>query len=253
LPNEHTALRSTGLYTGKKIDAHAHVGDWPGWASLSGTQEELLGLMDRHGVQKAVIFYPDNSLVKKTVKAHSDRLIGCVWPDPHDPGSRRLVRTALSKWGFRGVKLHPLFGAYLPNDEIVHPIMEEARRARVPVLVHSGHAPFSLPWSIGELAEAFPDVTVVMLHMGGGNGIYIQAAIDTAKRLENVMLETSHMTLYSKVREAVEVLGADRVMFGSDYPFGETEIEIRKITAAGLSKPELERVFYKNAEELFSP
>jgi predicted TIM-barrel fold metal-dependent hydrolase len=193
--------------------------------------------MDVHRVEKAVIFYPDNDLVRKAVKGYPERLLGCVWPDPHDPGSAKLVRKALSAWGFRGVKLHPLFGAYLPHDGIVHPIMEEARRAKRPVLVHSGHEPFSLPWSIGELADTFPDVTIVMLHMGDGNGIYIQAAIDTAKRFGNIILETSHMTTYTKVKEAVEKLGDERVMYGSDYPFGETAIEVRRITVAGLKVP----------------
>jgi hypothetical protein len=245
--------KDTWLYAGKKFDAHAHVGDFPGWADISGNAKELVGVMDLHNVRKAVIFYPDNELVRKAVKAYPDRLVGCVWPDPHDPRSAKLVRKALSTWGFKGVKLHPLFGAYLPNDDIVHPIMEEARRAKMPVLIHSGHAPFSLPWSIGELAEVFPDVTIVMLHMGGGNGIYIQAAIDTAKRYGNIMLETSHMTMYTKVKEAVKKIGEERVMYGSDYPFGDAAIEVRRITAAGLTKSQLERVFYANAKRLFSP
>jgi hypothetical protein len=246
------APRDTRLYAGKKFDAHSHIGDFPGWADLSGNAEELVAIMDVHNVEKAVIFYPDNELVRKAVKANPDRLLGCIWPDPHDTGAPRLVRKALTTWGFKGVKLHPLFGAYLPNDDIVHPIMEEARRAKRPVLVHSGHDPFSLPWSIGELAEVFPDVTIVMLHMGGGNGIYIQAAIDTAKRYDNILLETSHMTLYTKVKEAVLKLGEERVMYGSDYPFGEATVEVRRITAAGLTEAQLDRVFYSNAKELFS-
>lgn len=247
------APRDARLYQGRKFDAHAHIGEFPGWAALSGNAKELVSIMDVHSVEKAVIFYPDNNLVRRAVKAYPERLLGCVWPDPYDPGSAETVRKALSTWGFKGVKLHPLFGAYLPNDDVVHPIMEEARRAKRPVLIHSGHEPFSLPWSIGELADVFPDVTIVMLHMGGGNGIYIQAAIDTAKRHDNIMLETSHVTMYTKVKEAVQKVGEERVMYGSDYPFGETTIEVRRITAAGLTESQLDSVFYANAKGLFYP
>ena len=106
-----------------------------------------------------------------------------------------------------------MFQAFLPNDEIVHPIMEEAQRARVPVLIHTGHSPFSLPWSVGELAESFPDVKIVMLHMGDGHGVYMEAAINVAKRMSNIYLETSRMPNGAKIKEAMNVVGKDRVMY----------------------------------------
>jgi hypothetical protein len=61
------------------------------------------------------------------------------------------------------------------------------------------------------------------------------------------------MTMYTKVKEAVKKIGEERVMYGSDYPFGDAAIEVRRITAAGLTKSQLERVFYANAKRLFSP
>jgi predicted TIM-barrel fold metal-dependent hydrolase len=42
-------------------------------------------------------------------------------------------------------------------------------------------------------------------------------------------------------------------MYGSDYPFGETTIEVRRITAAGLTESQLDSVFYANAKGLFYP
>ncbi|MFI5419787.1 MAG: amidohydrolase family protein, partial [Nitrososphaerales archaeon] len=162
------------------------------------------------------------------------------------------VRTALTEWKFRGVKLHPLFQAFLPNDEIVHPIMEEARKARAPVLIHTGHSPFSLPWSVGELAENFPDVKIVMLHMGDGHGLYIQAAINVAKRYDNLYLETSAMPMANKIREAMDVVGKERVMYGSDIPFGNPAVEIAKATALNLPDEDFDRYFYLNAKKLLN-
>ena len=243
-------ITSAKLYQGKKIDLHSHIGDFGGWANVSLSADEFVKSMNDYRVESSAVYYTDNDLVRRAVQKYPKRLVGCVWPNPHEGSARQLVRKALNEWSFRGVKLHPLFQAFLPNDEIVHPIVEEARRARVPVLIHTGHSPFSLPWSVGELAENFRDVTFVMLHMGDGHGLYIQAAINTARRLDNIYLETSAMPMATKVKEAVDIIGKERVMYGSDTPFGLPSVEILKIGSAGLSKDELEHVFYLNSRRI---
>jgi len=232
------------------IDAHAHVGTFGSWAQVSSTGESLITEMDQYDVEKAIVFAPDNLLVRDTVARYPKRLVGYVWPNPYDSSAVSLVREALSDWGFRGVKLHPLFNAFLPNDKIVYPIMEEARKARVPVAIHSGHPPFSLPWSIGELAEVYPDVRVVMLHMGHGHGVYIQAAINTAKRYDNIILETSGMPMHTKIKEAVETVGERRVVYGSDIPFHHTSVELQRLKMAGLTDNEFWLVAHDNTQAL---
>ena len=232
------------------IDAHAHVGDFGSWAQVSSTDESLIAEMDQFSVERAIVFSPDNLLVHNAVSKYPKRLVGYVWPNPHEPNAVTLVKQALNEWGFRGIKLHPLFNAFLPNDEIVYPIMEEAKKARVPVAIHSGHPPFSLPWSIGELAEVYPDVRIVMLHMGHGHGVYIQAAINTAKRYENIILETSGMPMHTKIREAVRTVEERRVVYGSDIPFHHTSVELQRVKVAGLTEHELRLVVHDNAEQL---
>ncbi len=206
--------------------------------------------MDQFGVEKSILFALDNDSTRRTVTAYPNRFVGYVWPNPYDQNVLQLVRKALGEWGFRGVKLHPLIHAFLPTDEVVQPIMEEARRFRVPVAVHSGHPPFSLPWSIGELAELYPDVRIVMLHMGHGHGVYIQAAIRTAKRYENIILETSGMPMHTKIKEAVETIGEDRVVYGSDIPFHHSSVELQRVKMAGLSAHQLQLVLHDNAASL---
>src|SRR5438552_11351722 len=175
----------------KVIDAHAHVGRFGSWANVSCTAENLLGKMDAARVGKAVLFSLDNALVRRAVRDHPRRFVGYVWPNPHDKGALSLVTDAVRRWGFRGIKLHPLIHAFLPTDDEVLPIVEFARKERIPVAVHSGHPPFSLPRSTGELAELYPEVRFVMLHMGHAHVVYIQAAINTARRHDSIILETS--------------------------------------------------------------
>ncbi len=212
--------------------------------------EELLSEMDQFGIEKSILFAPNNELVKASVSKFPKRFVGYVWPNPHDPHAVELVKKALGEWGFRGVKLHPLFHSFLPTDEEVEPIMEEARRQRVPVAIHSGHPPFSLPWSIGELAEKYSDVRIVMLHMGHGHGVYIQAAINTAKRYGNIILETSGMPMHTKIKEAVRTVGERRVVYGSDIPFHHSSVELQRVKMAGLSEGDLRLVLHDNSAAL---
>jgi len=236
--------------TSKVIDAHAHVGRFGSWANVSCAPEELLEKMDSARVEKAVLFAPDNLLVRKAVRSHPKRFVGYVWPNPHDKGALSLVTDAVKRWGFRGIKLHPLVHAFLPTDDEVLPIVEFAGKERIPVAIHSGHPPFSLPWSIGELAELYPDVRVVMLHMGHAHGVYIQAAINTAKKHDNIILETSGVSMHSKIKEAVDKVGEQRVVFGSDYPFHDYSVELQKVYVAGLTEAQKELVLYTNAKSL---
>ncbi len=237
-------------YDGPIIDAHTHIGKFRSWAGIESTTDELVEQMNLYNVKKSALFYTDNRLVRKAIQKYPKALVGYVWPNPNEKEKAvRLVRTALREWKFKGIKLHPLIHSFLPNDDIVYPIMEEARKAKVPVAIHSGHPPFSLPWSIGELAENFKDIKIIMLHMGHGHGVYIQAAINTALRNDNIWLETSGMPMHSKIKEAMVRVGEDRVMYGSDSPFHEPAVEIDRICSADLTNRQLELIFYENAHK----
>ncbi len=232
------------------IDAHCHVGSFGSWAGVSCTAAQLIAQMDIHGVEKAILFTHDNELTRKTVRRYPGRFVGYVWPNPHDPGAMRLVRKAIREWGFRGIKLHPLIHAFLPMDEEVQPIVKFAEEEGIPLAIHSGHPPFSLPWSIGELAEAHPRARIVMLHMGHAHGVYIQAAINTARKFDNIILETSGVSMHSKIKEAVQKVGEERVVFGSDFPFHDYSVELQKVRVSGLSQGQVQRVLSENARAL---
>jgi predicted TIM-barrel fold metal-dependent hydrolase len=133
---------------------------------------------------------------------------------------------------------------------VVLPILELARELKIPVLFHTGHPPFSLPWQIGEVAEVFPDIPIVMGHMGHGHGCYIHGTIMTAKKFPNLYLETSGMPMHTKIREAVEQIGPDRVMYGSDVPFHHHSVEMQKVRVSGLGQEALQKVFYGSAAKL---
>jgi len=232
------------------VDAHCHIGYFGGWANVGITAEALIELNKAFNVIQSVVFAQDNQLTRDAVNAHPKNFTGYVWLNPFD-GEKAVneLRTAVKEWDCKGVKLHPLFQAFIADDPIVYPIMDEARRLKLPVAIHSGHPPFSLPWSIGELAEVYPDVTIVMLHMGHGHGLYIRAAINTAKRYSNIILETSGMPMHTKIKEAMDTVGDDRVIYGSDIPFHHPSVELQRVKMAGLNEEQLRKLLHDNAVE----
>lgn len=241
----------------KKIDAHAHIGNYSGWASGVGASlENILPLMDAYEIEKTVLCSKDhtgNEDVKDAYEKYPERFLPLVYVNPMEGEEecRRKIKVYLDDAGFCGIKLNPLRHAYVADDVILDPVMEEARKRNVPVFIHSGHPPYSLPWSIGFLAERFPDVKVVMLHMGHGHGVYIDAAIKMAKRFSNIYLEMSGMPMGVRIKQAYEEVGHDRILFGTDFPFHHPSVEIQKVITCGLSEEAQQEVFYKNTEKLF--
>jgi uncharacterized protein len=208
-------------------------------------------LMEEHGYEGCCVFHPDNEYVRTVIESIPGAY-GLVWGNPRLPGYLEEAERLLEHPKFLGLKLHPLIDGYHPNDPGVHPLMELLlERGGLPVLIHSGHPIFTLPWSIEELAVAFPGVKVIIGHMGHGNIVYINASIDIAARNANVYLETSGMPMHTKIKEAVDRVGPDRVLYGSDAPFHHPAVEILRVQVSGLEPDLLDRVLRANGRALF--
>jgi predicted TIM-barrel fold metal-dependent hydrolase len=227
-----------------------HVGSFESMFRVSLDRDGIDELMQAHEIDAGVVFHPDNAYVREVVESIPG-LYGLVWANPRLPGYLDEARTFLAHPKFRGMKLHPLIDGYHPNDPLVHPLVELLLERDLPVLIHCGHPIFTLPWSIEELAVTFPDAKVVLGHMGHGNVVYINGAIDVALRNRNVYLETSGMPMHTKIKEAVERVGETRVLFGSDVPFHHPEVEIAKVRLSGLAPELVERVLSLNGRALF--
>jgi uncharacterized protein len=231
------------------FDSHMHVGEFPLF-NVSLDRDGLEALMAEHDIDAGLVFHPDNGYVRQVIES-TEGAYGLAWANPRLPGYLEQILEYLEHPRFLGVKLHPLLDGYHPNDPAVHPLLEKLVERDLPVLIHSGHPIFTLPWSIEELIVNFPEAKVILGHMGHGNIIYINAAIDVAERNPNVYLETSGMPMHTKIAEAVERVGPDRVLYGSDAPFHHPTVEIAKVRLSGLAPELVERVLSANGRALF--
>jgi predicted TIM-barrel fold metal-dependent hydrolase len=81
--------------------------------------------------------------------------------------------------------------------------------------------------------------------------VYINGSIEVAERNKNSYLETSGMPMHTKIKEATERVGRDRVLYGDDLPCGHPSWELEKTRVSGLDKENLRRVLGMNAKRLY--
>ena len=238
----------------KKIDAHSHIGTFGSPFNIHFNADLLLKQMEEFNIEKTILCSDGPHTNEETVaafQAHPDKIIPLMWINcaegkPAYDALEHYIRDE----HFAGAKLQSLFDGYCADDPCVDPVAEICEKYGKPLFIHSGHPPFSLPWQIGLLAERHPHLPIVMIHMGHGNGMYVQAAIDMAKKYSNLYLETSGMPMHTKIKEAYEQVGSDRIMWGLDAPFHHPTVEMQKAIVSGLSDKQLEDVFYNNIKKL---
>ena len=238
------------MSSGAIFDSHMHVGSFESMFRVSLDRDGMVELMREHEIENGVVFHPDNAYVAEVVESIPG-LYGLVWANPRVPGYLDEAARFLDHPKFLGMKMHPLLDGFHPNDPSVHPLVELLLERDLPVLIHCGHPIFTLPWSIEELAVSFPAAKIVLGHMGHGNVVYINGAIEVALRNPNVYLETSGMPMHTKIREAYERVGETRVLFGTDVPFHHPVVEIKKVELSGLPPAGVERVLSLNGRLLF--
>ena len=235
----------------KKIDAHTHIGNFGSPFNVNFNTDLLLKQMEEFNIEKTILCpaaYMLNEEVNTAYKQHPDKIIPLAWINANlGDAAYADAEHYLRDEGFAGLKMQPLFDGFTADSPAVDPVMEIARKYKKPVFIHCGHPPFSLPWQIGLLAERHPDVQIVMIHMGHGHGVYIDASITMAKKFDNLYLEISGMPMGCQIKNAYETVGEDRVMFGIDSPFHHPSVEIQRVLSCGLNEEGLENVFYNNA------
>jgi uncharacterized protein len=166
--------------------------------------------------------------------------------------------------GARGIKLHPAAQRFYPNDDRLAPVYARATELGWPVIFHSGA--FGLgPAATDQaslryfpsLLKAFPDLTVVLGHMGFGDW---ETCVAIAADFPNAMFDCcfvingtdpSPATSDEEAAAAFRKVGIDRVMFGSDYPWFDPALDAARIERIPLTDEEKRAVLYENAARIF--
>jgi len=225
------------------------------------TPSGLLGIMSESGIDAAVVApvatRPGQvrSINDWAASIQSERIIsfGAFHPGLPDP-AREVER--IVGLGLKGVKLQPNFQEISPDDRRLWPAYEAAQ-GRLIFLFHSGQEIKAVPRvhaqpaALARVREAFPGLTMVVAHMGG-----YQMWDDVRAHLlgSDVYFDTSYCAEDDLPAEDLAGLirehGVERVVFGSDFPWGHPCRDLQRLLTLGLSPGEVEAIAWRNAGEL---
>jgi len=240
------------------IDVHVHSGQW---LNASGAEvKTLIAKMDASGIDVSIVNSPKalteqnpsggNKEVFEIVCQYPDRFMGMAAVNPyHGEIAEKELNKCLSHYEFKGLKLHPWIQGYPAHSEITYALLDICEGYNVPVLFHSGTPPYAQVMQIAYLAHKYPRVKFILGHMG--LTYQWRQAIEAAKIYDNVFLDTSGITYPFAITKAINEAGVHKVLFGTDNPFLDPQLEILKIKNLHLKSDQWEAIMYKNAEKLF--
>jgi uncharacterized protein len=233
------------------IDGHTHY--FPNFAYMKGlTGQEFAEGLRSKGVDKAIVFTLNgffarrykkgNDELARLVDTYPDLLRAFCSVDPRDgPEALKELRRCVRDLGMLGLKFHNWLQAISAVDSAMFPIIEEAAKLNVPVLFHDGTPPYAETLQVAHLAARFPQATIILGH--SGNVDFWRQAIRAAKKYPNIILSTCSSAPMSAFRRMVDEVGADRMVWGSDYPFGNGfEYLLNKVLHLNISDEDKEKI-----------
>lgn len=176
----------------------------------------------------AIGFDVPNEYVAEYVAAHPRELTGFASVDPGRPGAVDELERAVDS-GLRGLKLAPTYQGFDPLDRAAFDVYEAAEAMRLPVIWHQGttfvreaQLRYALPIQIDAIAIRFPELRIVIAHMGHP---WIDEALVVVRKHPHLFADVSALhsrpwQLYNALVSACEYRIADRLLFGTDWPFG---------------------------------
>jgi len=178
---------------------------------------------------------------------------------PFHPNYRPLI-TELKKARVKGVKFHPLFQNFYPDDERVFPLYEELVNQDMFLMFHSGpglamkpgEEVMGTPERMARVLDVFPKMTLIVAHFGG-----FRMLDEARKHLigKNVYIDTSYppgLCIESKDRilDMIQRHDPDRILFGTDTPYARQKEDAEYILSLPVSPELKEKILWKNGCKL---
>ncbi len=238
------------------------------------TAEELIDSMDRADIDVSVIVNfgwmthelctETNDYILESIARFPKRLIGfcTVQPQSLDAAIAEIERCAEN--GAKGIgELRPDIQLLdLEDEAIIAPLMETIKKHGLILLTHAsepaGHdypgKGIITPDVLYPFITHYPDVTIVCAHWGGGLPFYALMP-EVQKALQNVYFDTAaspflyQPQIYTLVSQLVS---ADKILFGSDYPLLLQTRLLQEINSAALTEEEKSLILSGNAKRILN-
>ena len=227
-----------------------------------GTFQDLIESKKESGIDKYIVqsvattphqVKSINEFIAKNVAINSDTLIGLGTIHPRSEDIIGDIHH-LVDLGLHGIKIHPDIQNFNADDEGYLKMYKECEKLSLPVLVHTGDSRYdhSNPNRIVPILEKFPNLTMIGAHFGGWS--IWETAVKEYERFSNFYVDCSSSFFYISMETAKELIlryGTDRVLFATDYPMWNAKTEIDTLLKMELSDSDYEKIFSKNAMEVY--
>ncbi|MEO6924000.1 MAG: amidohydrolase family protein [Bryocella sp.] len=239
------------------------------WADYQATAADCARTVVFGGKARlAGLWVPDHE-VAAYVRTQPDRLIGFMSVDPTQKGWQDELEEGRVDLKLKGIKLMPMYGGYRPDSLEMDDLWRYATTHRLPVLLHTGttfidSAPLecTLPRWLDNVAIRFPDVKLILAHLGHP---YEGECVATIRKHQNVYADCSALhyrpfQLYQSLMLVQEYGVWQKLLFGTDFPFTTVQASLdgmRKLNnmlegtaLPRLSTERMEEMFYRDSLSL---
>ncbi len=248
------------------FDAHLHIPSDNGenfqWNLVTRNMSEFVAYLDMCGVRRGVISSswsnkakgPDdyrngNREVAKYVERYRGRFRGsCVITPFRIDEALREIEQCHSQYGFvwLGEFCNYMTGYKYDTPEWTE-VMKLATKLNLVVQIHTNTREMQY------LAEKFPETTIVFPHLGGSrDDIFARIEIIAKHKNAHIDLSGSGIERVGILEKAVKEIGADRVLYGSDFTINEPSAVIARVKNAFLTAEEREKILFRNVERLLA-
>lgn len=153
--------------------------------------------------------------------------------------------------GLRGIKIHPDYQIFGIDDPRMFPVYEQIQ-GKLPMVFHMGDLryDYSHPARLRNVLKQFPKLQVVAAHFGGYQMKEIAREVLTDT---DCLFDTSSSLMFMEPEEAVEYIrhyGAERFLYGSDFPMWDPEVELQRFLQLPLTDAEKEQIAWKTGAAL---
>lgn len=238
------------------------------------TAEELVASMNETEVDLSVVLnigwasqelcVETNDYILDSISRYPDRLIGFCSVQPKDEDAAIIEVERCARAGARGIgEMRPdVQGFNLTDKMIMQPLVDAAVTHNLIFLTHSSEPVGHQYAGKGEVTPTilysfivnFPDLKVVCAHWGGGLPLYALMP-EVARALANVSFDTAATILLYQAgifKQVSNIIGSDKILFGTDYPLISQNRIIAQIQSLELSEGDKAKILGGNAQKLLS-
>jgi predicted TIM-barrel fold metal-dependent hydrolase len=286
LNDVHCHFFSTPFFSALGGDAALHTLGWDAPGSADALADRWAAELDRAGVSRAALIASmpgDGASVAAALRRHPSRFVGFFMVDPTRPDAAATTAQSIDRDGLRAICLYPAMHHFSIQGDRARRIFDvAAARPGTAVFVHCGAlsvgvrkklglaSPFDMrfgnPLDLHAVALAYSAVPIIIPHFGAG---LLREALMVADACPNVVFDTSSsngwikyqpgLTLTRVLKQALTVLGPDRLLFGSDssfFPRGWVKDVYAQQSASldelGAGPDVREKIFAANFDRLFA-